>query len=433
MKFWIFLALLAPAFAQEKKIEPAAHPAAPAAKPASGAAETPDEMRELGRALAEGGNSPQDYIRVLEAHLAKHPNSTHSMEIYRVLAKASLEAHDDARIIKYGELVLVADPTDAQLLERISRAYVMRGDKSNAEKGLVWAKKYEQEIAKLRATSPPGRISAGQWSEDLDKAAARAFVLEARAYGVLDQKQAAIEAAGKSWASYPSSEAAREWSKLDAASEHSTEAIEHLADAFTIDDSLNTAADREKDRRRMGELYTKANGSEKGLGDLILRSYDRTSNLLSDKSAKLQSADPNVKANSILDFTLPGANGKDLKLGELKGKTIVFDFWATWCGPCKVQRPLYEQVQETFKSNPNVVFLSINTDEDRKLVPDFLKTQKWTHPVYYDGGLSEYMKVTSIPTTLIVNRDGQIASRMNGFIPEKFVSLLAARIQDTLR
>jgi thiol-disulfide isomerase/thioredoxin len=116
-----------------------------------------------------------------------------------------------------------------------------------------------------------------------------------------------------------------------------------------------------------------------------------------------------------------------------RGNFVVIDFWATWCGPCKAQRPLYEEVEKKFKDSPNVVFLSVNTDEDRGLVAPFIKSQHWTNTVYFDGGLSDWAKVNSIPTTMIVDKTGQISSRMNGFIPDRFVDLLTARIQETLR
>ena len=55
---------------------------------------------------------------------------------------------------------------------------------------------------------------------------------------------------------------------------------------------------------------------------------------------------------------------------------MVLDFWATWCGPCRAQQPLYEQVKERFKANPNVAFLNINTDEDRTVVKPFLDHER---------------------------------------------------------
>ena len=98
--------------------------------------------------------------------------------------------------------------------------------------------------------------------------------------------------------------------------------------------------------------------------------------------------EPNVQAKAVMDFTLPAVNGEPLKMQSLKGKTVVLDFWATWCGPCKVQRPMYQRVEEMYKANPNVVFLSVNTDEDKSLVAPYITQQKWTNPVYFESGLA---------------------------------------------
>jgi len=206
------------------------------------------------------------------------------------------------------------------------------------------------------------------------------------------------------------------------------EAVSHLADAFTIEDPNSSEVDRGKDRVRMAELYAKVNGSEKGLGDLILQAYDRTQALVSERVARLKSQDPNAGAAQILDFTLTAVKGEPLKLSSLKGKVVVLDFWATWCGPCRVQHPIYEKVQQRFKDNPNVVFLALATDEDRSLVAPILKERGWGGRNYFDAGLATKLDVSSIPTTIIVDKAGNIASRMNGFVPERFADLLTERI-----
>ena len=90
-------------------------------------------------------------------------------------------------------------------------------------------------------------------------------------------------------------------------------------------------------------------------------------------------------------------------------------------------------MEKKFKGEGKVVFLSVNTDEDRALVAPFLKEQNWVNPVYYDAGLSDYAKVTSIPTTIVIGHDGSVSSRMNGFLPDRFVDLLTERIQETLK
>lgn len=409
-------------------------PQPPAAPPEDAAAKASrEELTALRRSLSEAGNSPKDYTRVLEEHMAQYPNTAHRPEIERALAKAAIELHDDARILKYGPTTLARDASDMQLIESVARAYLAAEDAPSAEKGLEYAKKYALTVDTFRRQPPPGRLSPGQWSDDLDQALSRALTLQARATGLLGRKTEAVELARKGYETFPSADGAREWGRWLAAAGDIAGAIEHYADAFTIEDARSTEMDRARDRRKLGELYTRLNGSEKGLGDLILAAYDRTSSLVADHMARLKSLDPNTQAAGILDFTLPGVNGHDLPLSTLKNKTIVLDFWATWCGPCKMQRPLYEQVEKKFGNRPDVVFISVNTDEERVLVPPFVAAQKWTKPVYFDGGLADFVKISSIPTTLIVGKNGQIASRMNGFIPERFVDLLTARIEETLR
>ena len=103
-----------------------------------------------------------------------------------------------------------------------------------------------------------------------------------------------------------------------------------------------------------------------------------------------------------MEYVISGMNGEKLSLATLKGKVVVFDFWATWCGPCRAQQPLYEEVKARFKDDKNVVFLNVSTDENREIVKPFLDSNKWKKTVYFEDGLSALLRVTSIPTTMIV-------------------------------
>jgi thiol-disulfide isomerase/thioredoxin len=288
-------------------------------------------------------------------------------------------------------------------------------------------------VVNLRDHAPPGHLGKGDWLTEVDRGLGRALVLEARATGNLGKSAEALALAQKSWDEFSTAESAREIAKWLSALGREQEAIQHLADAFTIVDIRNNENDRVQDRIRMGELYRKANGSEKGLGDLILASYDRTTAILAERKLRVREADPNAQVASLMDFTLAGVNRDRLKLASLQGKTIIFDFWATWCGPCRVQHSLYEQVQRRFEGNSSVKFISVNTDEDHELVEPFLKEQHWNNAVYFEDGLSRRLQITSIPTTIVVDGRGEIASRMNGFNPERFVDMLTERIQKTLK
>jgi len=387
------------------------------------------EQQELNAALAEAGNSPIDFTRALEKHLAKYPDSEQKPKIEAALAKAAIEAKDDKRILLYGGRVLATNPDDLQILDRVVRTLLISDDRASAEKALGLALRYEHDIEKLAIQPTPGRYSEAQWKEEVVKGTARALIYEARATGNLGKIDDATALARKSWEQYPSAAGAREWGRWLGRSGKELEAVNHLADAFTIEDPNSSEIDRGKDRMRMGELYSKATGSEKGLGDLILQAYDRTQALMSERIARLKAQDPNATASKVLEFTLPGVGGSSLALASLRGKTVVFDFWATWCGPCRAQHPLYEKVQQRFKDNPNVLFLAVATDEDRSLVAPFLKQHNWTGKNYFEAGLATKLEVSSIPTTIVVDKNGNIASRMNGFTPERFVDLLTERIK----
>jgi thioredoxin-related protein len=79
-----------------------------------------------------------------------------------------------------------------------------------------------------------------------------------------------------------------------------------------------------------------------------------------------------------------------------------------------------------------VVFLAIDTDEDRTLVKPFLESHQWTQKVYFEDGLQSLLQVSSIPTTVIFGKKGDVVDRMNGFLPDRFVDMLTERINQAL-
>jgi len=350
MKFWASLLCVAALAAAQQPPKP----------------DSAAEEKDLSRALGEAGSSQIDFVRALENHLAKYPDSAKKAEIERTLVRAAIEMKDDRRLILYAERMLDREPGDPPTLERVTRALLAADSKENSERALGYAKRYEQQVKALSEPSA-SHSNRTQWSEEFSRAMSRALVLEARATGNLGKKEEALALARRSYSEYPTAEGAREIGRWLMRLEQPEEAIQHFADAFTIADSRNTDAARAQDRIRMGELYRKIHASENGLGDLILEAYDRTAQLMAAQRLRLRESNPNAQAASPMDFTLPGVNGDQLKLAEQKGKTIVFDFWATWCGPCRAQHPLYEEVKQRFAGNQNVLFVSVATDEDRDL------------------------------------------------------------------
>ena len=376
-----------------------------------------------------------DFARAIENHLKRFPNSPRRAELERALIKTAIDLNDDRRIIQFGESVLTREPDNLQVLEHVATAELHTGDQASAERALAHARHCEELV---QATYKNDKFVPGAGREEakrkdeFDRARARALLLQARAQGLLGHNQDAIQVAESSYKVFPSVEAAHEAARWLSAAGQDQQALQYLADAFTITALQSANADGVNDRVRMAELYRKLTGSEAGLGDVILKAYDETSGQLADRRAELRRYDPNAQAKDPMAFTVSGLEGDKLPLSSLLGKVIVLDFWATWCGPCRGQHPLYEEVKKRYKDSDDVIFLSIDTDEDHSLVKPFLESQKWAQKVYFDDGLQIVLQVSSIPTTIIFGKHGEVVSRMIGYLPDRFVDMLSDRIDEAL-
>ena len=417
--------------AQQPDSSTAAQPSP--AQPSPGQPST-EEQQDLMRAVNEG-TSPVDLIRSLEAHLAKYPNSVQRADLDRTLAKAAIESNDVPRIAKYGELAVAVWPDDFQLRDRLAYAFVILGGSESARgqeyaaKAYKYARAFEDLVDKMPVAT--GRDAAHQQDEQ-ERAMARALMYQARARTIQNDSPDALRLAARAFSAYPGEESAREWAEALIRAGQQAEAIEHLADAFVIPDPYATDDKRQGDRLLMGELYTKIHGSEKGLGDLILASYDRVSTMVETRRQRLLALSPNSSLADPMEFTVTGLDGKKLQLASLKGKLLIMDFWATWCVPCRVQHPLYETLRDRFGSRGDVAFLEMNADEDRSIVEPFLTAQNWNKAVYFEDGLARLLNVMNIPTTILIDKDGRLASRMDGFDPATFLDQMTARIQSLL-
>jgi len=335
----------------------------------------------------------------------------------RAAARAAIEAHDGPGTILYGERVLARQATDLPILEAVAQALMAGGGRGEAAQR---AFKYALRMEELNRENRN------------DRGIGHALAVEARASGLLGRSEEALTLARRAFETFPNAEAAREIARWSERLGKLQDAALALADAFTISDPSTTAADRARDRARMGELFQRAKGSEAGLGDLLLQAYDRNVALLHARELRLRPAGPNAQFTDQMEFTLTALDGGKFAMAGLKGKVVVLDFWATWCAPCRAQHPLYREVAERFRDNPAAAFLSINADDDRSLVKPFLDEEKWPEPVYFEDGLTRALGVFAFPTTIVLDRRGQVAGRLSGYLPERYVETLTARVRTAL-
>ena len=136
----------------------------------------------------------------------------------------------------------------------------------------------------------------------------------------------------------------------------------------------------------------------------------------SDDSAPLACAADAKQAN--LDFTLKDVGGKDVTLSSYKGKVILLDFWATWCGPCKVEIPGFVEFQNTYGPQGFQV-LGVSVDDKAEQLVPYVKEYKMNYPVLqglgHDDLQDAFGPLVGIPTTFLIARDGRICAVHAGF------------------
>lgn len=108
-------------------------------------------------------------------------------------------------------------------------------------------------------------------------------------------------------------------------------------------------------------------------------------------------------------------DGNTLQLNSQKGKVIFINFWATWCPPCLAEMPGIKQLNDHFKTNPKVVFITVDVDRQLGKSDAFLRDHKWDLPLYMaTGSLPSMLSSSSIPFTAIFDRHGNLVYRHEG-------------------
>jgi peroxiredoxin len=139
-----------------------------------------------------------------------------------------------------------------------------------------------------------------------------------------------------------------------------------------------------------------------------------------------------LKSQAAPDFTLNDATGAALRLSDYKGKVVLLNFWATWCGPCKTEIPWFTEF-ESARKDEGFAVIGISLDEDGwKSVKPYLDAKKVNYRVAVDDGTvaQKYGGVDSLPATILIDREGRIAGRHIGLVSK---SMYEAEITGLLK
>jgi cytochrome c biogenesis protein CcmG/thiol:disulfide interchange protein DsbE len=118
------------------------------------------------------------------------------------------------------------------------------------------------------------------------------------------------------------------------------------------------------------------------------------------------------------DFSLKSVDGKTIKLSDYKGKVVIVDFWATWCGPCRRGIPDLVSLQKEFKDDLVIIGISLDAEKTIKDVPGFVKSYSINYPIVYgdEKVIMAYGGIQSIPTAFVVDKKGNVVDRHIGLV-----------------
>ncbi len=397
----------------------------------SGAPAQEQEFQALRLAVSSASpGNPQSLINSLKGFLAQYPASSQRKQVLKFIMNKAMETNDPETALVYGEKQLDLDAGDFEILSSVAGLLDGKTDPASEAEAIRYISRFIEQADKMGTNAPRPGITSAKWAEEVTMVRAAAYAMRAKVYANSLQSgsdEKALSDYRMSYAEYPVAPVAERLGDIESKSGSLDAAINDYATAFAFPLERVDPEHREQLRRKLGSVYIARYQSEKGLGDLVMSRYDE---LLNSLSSRFDSATPAAVFRNALDSTIDRLDGSKLRLADFRGKVVVVDFWATWCGPCRVAGELMERVAANLKDQTDAVFLAINTDENRENVPAFVERQRWKIPVAYSSGLDRTFAVHSLPTFLIFDRNSKVVYRQDGVDPETFVSTMESKIKE---
>ncbi|WP_428069513.1 TlpA family protein disulfide reductase [Chryseobacterium gambrini] len=115
------------------------------------------------------------------------------------------------------------------------------------------------------------------------------------------------------------------------------------------------------------------------------------------------------------NFSVKNENGEITETSQLRGKVVFINFWASWCPPCRAEFPSVQKLYDRYRSNENMVFLTVNLDDEIILGKKYLQKEKFSIPFLVpDSSIPKELYSGSLPTTVILDKTGKIRMHHSG-------------------
>lgn len=387
----------------------------------------PNPQEELQRALNEAGSDRAALLRNLEGFLKRYPDYPNRTGIYRALVEASLQLQDDARAADYSERMVALNPNDTSMLMLAIELLERREDEAGLRRATGYSTRILDLLEHVSSSERSARVSVEQWELQKKTDLANTHFLRGDLYFKLRDFDSARKDLQTSYEILPTAGAAERLGETAELQKDLNTAIQEYARAFALAEGKSGNVSREEIRKKIGNVWRLAHGSEDGLGEYLLSTYDSVTRPSLKKPA------PNQGAKELSDFIVRKAsNGSPYPLKSTKGRVVVLNFWATWCGPCHALEPVFAHVAANFHDVADALFVSANCDEDETLVEPYLQKDKLTTEVVFADGLDRLYSVDSFPTVIVIDREGKTAFRSIGFQPDTFERDLSLAVRRAL-
>ena len=127
---------------------------------------------------------------------------------------------------------------------------------------------------------------------------------------------------------------------------------------------------------------------------------------------------PAASTGAAMDFSAKNLDGKVVKLSDFRGKMVLVNFWAVWCGPCQEEIPELVDLYKNYRDK-GFVILGVSDPSDLSEIKTFVAQHKMDYPIVIDpGAISDEYSVVGFPTSILIDRNGKIVKKFTGYSPD---------------
>jgi thiol-disulfide isomerase/thioredoxin len=385
---------------------------------------------DLEHAISEAGNDRAALVRNMEDYLRRYPDPPRKAAIYRALVETSQQLQDPTRALDYAERLIALQPDDTDMMMLAVGLLEKQGDPAGLTRAVDYTDRVLERTEKLQPDERSSRESLADWQQQQNRMRVDLYLIRGRIEMEQQNFPLAIHNLSRSYELQPNAVAAEKLGEIAEMQRRLPDALQEYSSAFVLpEEGPAGRVDRRMVRQKLGNVWRQLHGSDAGLGDAVMAAYDRLSPpAAAPPSASRNQGARNQEAKELFAFVLRRLDGTPFPLAGLRGKILVLNFWATWCGPCRALEPLFAQVQQHYAGSGDIIFYAVNIDEDESRVPDFVHAQKMSVPVLFGDGIDSFLNLPSIPVVVVIDQEGHTVYNAIGFDQDTFVDRLTAAI-----